>query len=807
MPKIKLNFIFPLISLFIIVNALSRQMFMVPPLGKLLDPFIGAVQNGHNDRLNSRFLNITKQQLHDEVSIFFDDRKVPHIYARNQQDLYFAQGYITAYYRLWQMDFLSRVSGGRLSEIITDDKVLESDRKKRRTGILGAAEASLKYIERDTLTNRILTAYTSGVNAFIEELGDKDIPLEFKLMDYKPEPWSKLKSVLIMKYVAEMLTGHDEDLFLSKMMLSLGEERFSMLFPDYHPQVSPIVTGYKSSSKAEKITRPDYLNYSFLSSKRELTEDAYNPALGSNSWVVSGNKTKSGNPILANDPHLNLSFPSIWLEMQLSSAETNVYGVSIPGTPSVIVGFNENIAWGITNGADDVKDWYKLKISNDRKKYLLDGQWKDLKVKVEEIGRKNQASFYDTVYTSVHGPIPNDPNFNKSEPELTDYALKWGLHTPSNEFKAIIKLNQAKDYKQFLAALKDFKNPVQNFTFAGKDKTIAVIHQGNMAIKKSFQGKFLMDGTKSYAERFIPQDSLPQQLNPVAGYIVSANQHPTAAGFPYYVNGYYSDNRSNRINALLAKANDFDVVKMQQMQLDNINFFAHEAAPLLIHYMRNTKLSQEDKKRLDLFKSWDGSYTRASENAVFYELWWKYVKDLTWDELKEYTNAPTLPNDYILLDMISAHPDNVYFDKIETSKKENAENIITEAYTSAMKDFRQLQEFNVTRWGDHHNVLIKHLASISAFSIKDLSSDGHPQAINAIGSNWGPSWRMIVELGEKPVAYGILPGGESGNIGSPFYKTSVDDWHKGKYYRIQFYSAIEEAKKNTTTTWLLKKEH
>ncbi|HET8963095.1 MAG TPA: penicillin acylase family protein, partial [Chitinophagales bacterium] len=234
MKKISTNFLFPLAASIILIFALSNQMFDLPPLGKLLDPFIGAVQNNQEKGLTYPQLIINNMGLNDSVNIFFDDRKVPHIYAKNMDDLYFSQGYVTAYLRLWQMDFLSYVSAGRLSEMFGKDNFLEYDRKVRRLGIPDAAKKSLTLIENDPETNRILTAYSKGVNAYINQLSYKTIPFEYKLLDYKPEPWSNLKTVLILKYMGTILSGHDEDVSMSNMILALGEEDFNKIFPEFN---------------------------------------------------------------------------------------------------------------------------------------------------------------------------------------------------------------------------------------------------------------------------------------------------------------------------------------------------------------------------------------------------------------------------------------------------------------------------------------------------------------------------------------------------------------------------------------------
>lgn len=805
MKKINFAFLFPSIVLAVLVFALSIPFFALPPAGKLLDPFTGLVQNENDKVLNNSSLTIRNPELIDSVQVFFDNRQVPHIYAKNSDDLYFAQGYVTAYLRLWQIDFMSYASAGRLSEIIKDG-FLDHDREKRRIGMLDAAKKSLKLIETDAETMKALTAFSKGVNHYIAQLDIKDLPVEYKILGYRPESWSPLKTVLIMKYMANMLTGYEEDLINTNLMLALGEEKFNKYFSDMSAPIAPVMnsTNTTPNTSLAYIKKPAYLDYSFFSAESVIAKSTYNPLLGSNSWVVSGKKTKSGFPILCNDPHLGLSLPAIWMEMQLSMPGMNLYGVSIPGTPAVIIGFNENIAWGLTNGSDDVRDWYKLKISNDYTKYFYDGKWNDLEFTVEEIKRRDQEIFYDTIYHTVHGPIVYCKQFRGSQPKLMDHALKWELHNPSNEIRTFLELGRAKNYTDYKKAISHYSCPTQNFTFACKDNTIAVNHQGNMAVKWPGQGKFILDGTKPshLYSNYIPADSLPFQLDPPGNYVVSANQHPTDINYAWYYNGNYLENRAMRIRQMLEHDNQFDIEKMKAMQLDNTSYFAVDALPVLTGILENSQLDPEQASMLAKIKSWNGAYDISSPFPRIYQAWWGYIEEYTWDELEDYAFTTKAPRDYNLLYLIQHEPGNEYFDNQVTSGKENAADIVKEAFIDALNLYNKQGKI---KWGDHNKVSLNHLLNIPQFGVSDLSSAGSPEAINAMSGSWGPSWRMIVELGERPKAFGIYPGGQSGNPGSYCYDNFVGDWNKGKYYALTFYMTMIEARKDAKNCWTLYK--
>jgi penicillin amidase len=807
MIKINLNCLFPLAALIILIYTLSNQLFDVPPLGKILNPFIGAIQNDQEKYLNDYQLVENNLGLSDSVSVFFDQGKVPHIYAKNIEDLYFSQGYVTAMLRLWQMDFTSYVSAGRLSEIFKGDNSLDYDRNQRRIGILEAAKQSLIFIEKNSETKKVLSAYTRGVNAYINRLNYRTLPFEYKLFNYKPEQWSNLKSVLIMKLMGNTLSGYENDMDMSRLMLILGEKNFNLLYPDFHSNITPIVDYSKRRPQSvfNRIKLPAYLNFSFISSIFSKPEVTFNPMLGSNSWVISGKKTKSGFPILASDPHLNFTLPCVWLQMQLTCPNLNVYGVSIPGAPSIIIGFNKNIAWGLTNGADDVKDWYKLQLSKDYKAYELDGKMVKLNSRIEEIKRRGQKSFFDTIYSSKHGPIVNDNKFS-SQRDLIDYAMKWELATPSNEILSFIHLNKASNYKEYKEALRYFSCPIQNFTFACNDGTIAVNHQGKMAIKYNGQGKFILDGStdSSMSTKYIPFDSLPHQVNPKCNYLISANQHPTDSNYRYYYNGYYMENRANQIDKMLAKENKFDLEKVEKIQLDNTNSFAALALPVLLKSINKYNLNANQRQMYELLSSWNYSFDYNSKNAAMYEFWWSEIKDLTWDEFRKFPFPLIYPDDYVLLNLIKTDPSNLYFDILSTSKREEASDIIYESFVKASNEYLKLKNKEDVKWGNLHRVNFYHLAHLPAFSKLNLPSAGSPEAINAVSNSWGPSWRMIVQLGNTPIAYGIYPGGQSGNVGSKYYDNFINHWRQGKYYRLNFYSSSHEAKAEAKNILLLK---
>ncbi len=800
MTKSRFYFLFPLLLTALLAIAFSSSLFEHAPFGSLLEPFKGAIRANLESELNHDVLT-TDLGLKDSVQIFFDNRKVPHIFAKNNEDLFFAQGYLSASLRLFQMDMISRRAAGRLSE--WSDRGLSFDRYQRRLGIPGAAEKSLALIEQDTATLNVLSAYARGVNAYISQLTPKTTPIEYKIIGKSVEEWSNLKTVLIQKFMASTLTKYEEDITMTNLMLILGESDFNMLYPDFPKKMSPIITGNEDGAQNNRIVKkPEYLDRSYLTPDQSSTEKT-GTTLGSNGWAVSGKLTKSGNPILCADPHLELTMPAIWLEMQLSSPSMNVYGVSIPGVPAITIGYNEHIAWSTTNGSDDVKDWYKLEVNKDFTKYKLDGEWVDFRKEVVEIKTRGVKSFYDTIYHTAQGPVVITKEFADQSPHLLNLALKWELHQPSNEFKTFINLNKAKNYEDYQEAISHYKCPIQNFIFAGKNNDIAINHQGNLPVKNHGQGRFVLDGASKdlIYDSYIPTDSLPRLFNPNTNFVFSANQHPTDSKYRYYYNGYFVSTRANQIKSLLDSTKNLDVQRMMKIQMDNINPFSVDALPVLLTEIRKHELTKDQAILVDSLSKWNCSYDVNDKYAWFFESWWRSIEALTWDELDGYSFKKRNPDNYVLLDLISRDPNNTYFNNKNHSELRSAGAIISKTFSKSFEDYSKLDN---NTWGNFHQISFIHYTKFVAFSRLGIPVSGHPNAINSISESVGPSWRMIVELGEWPQGYGIYPGGSSGSVSSTYYDSQLNDWAAGKYYPLSFYKNWQEALAKKTTQWKLK---
>ena len=788
MKKISFGFLFPLIALIILITAMSRKVFMIPPLGCLLNPFSGVVQN---EKKNDSNLDLNFGR-NEPIEILFDERSVPHLFAQNDKDLFFSQGYVTASNRLWQMDFLSYVAAGRLSEILGED-FLDNDREQRRSGILKSAKTSLKFIEANPETKLAMDNYTEGVNKYIEGLNKTNLPFEYKVLDYKPETWTNLKSVLIIKYMGALLSGYEEDLTSTYLLAALGEKEYRKLFSNYI--INENKKKFSIAVVGDSLFSNSYIDFSFIEATPKIENNPYNPRLGSNSWVVGPKKSASGNAILCNDPHLNLSFPAIWYEIQLNSKDMNVYGYSIPGTPGVIIGYNQNISWGVTSGCMDVRDYYKLELKDDHSQYKFDGVWKNTNRSIEEIKVRNGKTYHDTIYYTIHGPISSDFNFGKSE--KAGLASNWTLYYPSNEFLTFIKLNKASNYKDFKNALQYYKCPVQNFSYADVHGNIATHVQGNIIKRRvNGRGKFVLDGTRS---EFLSKEMLIQELpftyNPDQGFVCSANNNPFMPGDSFYVNGHYSELRSSKIKQLLLRSQNIRVEDMEAMQLDNTNRLAELAVPILLNFV---SVDHNDYKMK--FSNWDYKYTKETEMAYAFECWWALIQQYTWDELRKFNKVDKLPDDLVLLDLISNDPDNKYFDRLSTDKRETAGDIIQQAFDKLSQSRLSIFPIN---WGTFNKIDIRHLLEIPGLNRNSISSPSCANAINALSDNWGPSLRFIVEMDKIPQGYGIYAGGQSGDPASNEYDIFVENWLSGKYYKLNFFITKKEALQKTKYKWII----
>lgn len=775
---------------------LNTKMGQIPPLGKLLSPQTGFWRNAEPIGEFPRE-HFVLPGLSGKTEVWYDDRMVPHIFADNEADAFYVQGYVTARDRLWQMELQTYAAGGRLSEIL-GPKLIQYDRRQRRMGMVSAAENAVKEMLADPVTKTAVTSYAAGVNAYISTLTPATYPVEYKILDYAPEHWDIIKSALLLKYMAYDLAGFCNDLEFTNARRLFSMTDFDMMYPDYHPATDPIIprgTAYPAAS--EKTVAPADSIVAADAAFMKFRMDKPDPANGSNNWAVAGSKTRSGAPILCSDPHLSLSLPSLWYEVQIHTPDMNVYGASLPGAPGVIIGFNDHIAWGVTNGEEDVKDYYRMQFRNGLVEYLFNGSYRKADLRVEDIKVRGGVTVHDTVAYTVFGPVMFDNTFPDKTAGQTFLAMRWKAHDPSNELATFNRLNKARNYDDYVSAITLFTCPAQNFVFADKQGDIAIWHNGQYPLRWKNQGKWIMPGSdSSFAwQGYIPHEEVPHIKNPARGFVSSANQRATDSTYPYALYGQYDLYRGARINERLAAMSAITPVDMQLLQKDTRNLFAAAALPMIRKHLDTASLTAQQQPYWQLLSSWDFMATPDSKAATIFNALWGHLEDTIWrDELHPRDSSVlAYPQAITTLELLLRDTSFHFIDNINTPQKENLSGLVQGAFATTVLEMAELNKAGKLELGKARGTDINHLSrGIPAFSAQHLYTGGGQHIVNATKATHGPSWRMVVQLSDKTEAYGIYPGGQSGNPGSPFYDNSVNDWVNGKYYILHIFSAEEK---------------
>ncbi len=804
-------FIFSLIITGALLFALHHKWAGIPPLGKFLSPQQGFWQNAEaaDHDYNE---NLVFKDLKGKVQVYIDDRLVPHIFAEQESDAYFVQGFLHAKFRLWQMEFQTMAAAGRISEILGgDENFIRYDREQRRLGMVYGAENAVKGMEADPASKMAADAYTAGVNAYINTLTESTLPLEYKLLDYKPEQWSNLKIGLFLKQMSKDLAGYERDLEFTNTKAVMSTNDLNVLYPQLSDSTVPIIPEGTLFAQPgivpQKPATADSLYFNWDTTVQAMELNKPNRYNGSNNWAVSGQKTASGAPILSNDPHLGLSLPSIWYEMQISTPYFNAYGATFPGSPSVIIGFNDSIAFGFTNAMRDVKDYYAIKFKDETKReYWFDSTWMPTDIRIEKIKVKGGSTVLDTVAYTVFGPVMYDNSFVKGVTENKALAVRWTAHDVSNEGLMWVKLNRARNYDEYLEAIKDFQTPGQNMLFASKSGDIAIWQQAKFPAQWEGQGMYIMPGEdSSYMwQGYIPQAENPHIINPPSGFIQSANQRPVDSTYPYFIPGNYASPRGVTIhNRLVQWQSGITPQHMMQLQNNNFDGFAADALPLMLMYVQTQNLDDKSKGFLDVLGRWDYVATADAIEPTLFRGWWDSLESyIINDEMAAIKGARVLPDEQTLLELLLKDSANKFVDNINTTEKENLQQLVTKAFTDVSAQLQKSEKDNGLLWWKQKNTTIYHLLrnSVMPWARGGLHNGGWKSAPNAISHSHGPSWRMIVHLTTPTEAYGVYPGGQNGNPGSPYYDNFIDTWTAGKYYNLWLMKREEKEDKRIKWT-------
>lgn len=799
-----------------LVTALNMQLPLggskSPRLGYFLSPQSGFWQNA--EPVNTVFdADVKLAGLKGKVDVFMDERLVPHIYADNDLDAYYVQGFLHAKFRLWQMEFQTRAAAGRLCEVLGPDKIA-IDRMFRRLGMVYGAEQTMAAMDKNPEMKATVDAYAQGVNAYIRSLKPKDIPFEYKLLDYKPEEWTPFKTYLFLMFMSYDLSGRGAttDLQMTNARNYFGYDDFDQLFTNVQDSLDPIIPKGTSYAKPGIVpVAPKQVDSLYYHTNRPgataMNTTAPDKDNGSNNWVVAGTKTKSGRPILCNDPHLGLNLPSLWYEVQISTPTHNTYGASFPGSPSVIIGFNDSIAWGVTNAGRDVIDYYDVQFKDaSMSEYMFNGQWVKAEHRKEVIKVRGGGDSVENIAMTVFGPVIYD-NHNSTTSTTGRYlAIKWTAQQAGTGLQTFYKLNRAKNFDDYMSAIDGWTCPGQNFAFASKTGDIAIKQQGAFVARWKRQGDFVMPGTDSAFmwQGMIPVDENPMAKNPARGFVSSANQMSTDSTYPYYLGmaSAFPVYRGLTINRALERMNDITPEDMQQLQMDNYNSFAEMARPVFLKYLDETKLNSDEKKYVGILVDWNLRGDAPEKGAtVFKAMWDSLEKEVYNDEFAKSALPLPKPDAPVLLErLLRGDTSWKFIDNINTPQKETIRDVVMTACRKATAYLKETDGKGNLAWAKYKDTRVNHLLKIPALSRLHLPIGGGEHMVNATKEAHGPSWRMIVHLTDEIEAYGVYPGGQSGNPGSKYADTFVDAWAAGKYYRILFLKK-EEAAKNEKIKW------
>jgi penicillin amidase len=682
--------------------------------------------------------------------------------------------------------------------------------------VYGAEKTEANINANNPEMKETVDAYTAGVNAFIKQMDPADMPFEFKLMNYAPENWTPKKTYLFLMFMYYDLTGRaaSSDLQLTNTRDFLGYDLFDKLYTNNQDSLDPIIPKGTVYQKPSIIPiKPINADSAYLHQSTALgitnveTPAAPNKNNGSNNWAVAGSKTKSGRPILASDPHLGLNMPSLWYEVQITTPTHSTYGASFPGSPAVIIGFNDSLAWGVTNAGRDVLDFYEIKFKDSTEnEYWYNGKWNTAEKRTEVIKVKDSADVIEQIPMTVWGPTMYDAHYQNPQSKGRNLAIQWTAHNTSTGVETFYRLNRAKNYDDYIKATALWTCPGQNFVLATKTGDIAIKQQGSFVARWERQGDFIMSGDDTtYAwQGMIPNEENPTIKNPERGFVSSANQKPTDPSYPYYLGTATSFPlyRGISVNKHLTAMSGITAEDIQALQTNNDNVFAATARPALMKYVQVDKLSPDGQRMLNEMNNWDLVNSENSKGITAFKIIWDSVTQAVWgDELAGSPIPLTSPDDFVLVDQLLKDSNWSVADDISTKGKvENFKDQVTLGIENATKKLLELEKENKFEWALYKATRVMHLTKIPALSRMNLPIGGGENIINATTDDHGPSWRMVVHLTDEIEAYGLYPGGQSGNPGSAYYESFIDYWAAGKYYRLLFL-AEEKLIQNERTKW------
>ncbi len=750
----------------------------------------------------------------DPVRVVRDDWGTVHVYAENEHDLFFAQGFTVAQDRMWQMEVFRRSPSGRMAEIV-GERALFIDTFNRNMLMRETAELIWEQMDEDS--KAILQAYTDGVNAYLEEHKNA-LPIEYKILMFEPEPWTPIDSLVWGNAISLQLSSNRRlELIRGQVVAAVGEEGMNMLFP-YTAEDTPITVPADPSN----LTGLDKIDLTPLLQVDDILGSPLS-GIGSNGWVVDGSMTETGTPIIANDIHIGLTMPSIWHAVGLHGGRFDVVGFTLPGVPGIISGHNANIGWSITNLGSDAQDYYIERLDDVAKptQYLYDGEWLDLEHVQQTIEVRGQKPVTVDFYMTQHGPIMN---FILQNPSIAHpMALRWVQHEGSTLFTSILKLNMASNWEEFQEALKGWDTPGQNIFYADREGNIGYQAVGKIPLRPNGNGRLPVPGWTSENEwsGYIPYEELPRAYNPEQGYLLSANNRVEPEGYPYYISdGYTPGYRARQIENLLHEYAPLSIADMDLIQEDTYSPQAALLMPYLNVIKANSSLEEE---ALDTLLNWDLHTNIEGAGTSIYEAWqMRFLANIITDELGDETAALYIGGHYVrhatqqmpMLVSMMAEPDHPWFDNKNTPELEMRDDIIQQSFEEAVAWLTRLQGDDIANWdwGRLHSVTFPHqpfnqipvLKNI--FNSKTYPMRGGNFSVYTNSYDWSnpfkvwivSSARHITDMGDYSNSLMLGSTGQNMNLLSPHREDVVKLWQEGRPFPMSYSEADVEAVQEST---------
>lgn len=795
------------------------------------------------------------------VEIYRDKDGIPHIYAQTEEDMFFAQGYVHAQDRFWQMEFWRRIGSGRLAELFGKD-VLGTDIYLRTIGF--ARIAQKEYEQIDTDSKRILDAYAAGVNAYILTRKPSKLGLEFSLLklngvEFEIEPWEPVNTLTWIKVMSQDLGSNMEgELENIEVIRAVGLSMAADFLPPYRDDETPYIVSdeelviTESRRQDSGFTELSDEHLSVIAKLETGFVGGFDPAeslvfgglggVGSNNWVVSGSLTSTGAAMLANDPHLGAQMPSIWYEIGLHCTESkgrafNTRGFSFPGFPGVVVGHNDNIAWGTTNLYPDTQDLYIERINPENpNQYEVNGKWIDMKLISEEIIIHDEDELYRLLVRSTrHGPIVTDHGFmldysnfgitpQKPFPEnleFTALSLRWTALQPSTALKSLMMINRARNFEEFREALRYWDTASQNFVYADIKGNIGYQAPGRIPIRAKGDGIVPAPGLTDDYEwtGYIPYDELPYLYNPAKGYIVTANNPIVSNNYPYLIGTEFDQGyRAKRIIQMIeADTDGISIEDMISMQGDDLNLSALEILP----YLKAVRFEDGDLETAKEFLlDWDARMHMDSPQATLYGYFWqKLIEETFKDQLIEKLWPPATYYLLSLMYRLLEDPESRWWDDVTSlDVTETRNDILARAFEKAYQvGVEELGENPADwRWGDIHTVEFRNqtfgesgIGPIEAvFNRGPVPVSGGIQQVNRADWKYDEpfkakaitSMRQIIDLGNLSGSLMMHTTGQSGHPGHRHYDDFIDRWRFIQYHPTLWEKIdVEKSAKNRLT--------